>query len=200
MISGHESKAMLNNGGPRYKRSKLERRMNSAVAWCVVFLVLMCFAGGLGSGLWLKSLDHSPEASSSTPPIFLDNRTNYNSPGFEGFLTFWTFVIILQVSIHSPKKLYILCILDIWLFSKTYRTTGLPVWNTPLTNIPKGFSSKMSLEVAARGLKVFPSYKLKTHWFGRFNAFCTKISWITVINLFGVCKALLVISIPKALK
>ena len=110
-FSGHESKAMLNNGGPRYKRSKLERRMNSAVAWCVVFLVLMCFAGGLGSGLWLKSLEvHSPESSSSpTPPIFLDNRTNYNSPGFEGFLTFWTFVIILQVSIHTPhrKWLYI---------------------------------------------------------------------------------------------
>ena len=100
---------MLNNGGPRYKRSKLERRMNSAVAWCVVFLVLMCFAGGLGSGLWLKSLDvhsTSPESSSSsTPPIFLDNRTNYNSPGFEGFLTFWTFVIILQVSMHFSRKI-----------------------------------------------------------------------------------------------
>ena len=104
---------MLNNGGPRYKRSKLERRMNSAVAWCVVFLVLMCFAGGLGSGLWLKSLDvhsNSPDSSSSsTPPIFLDNRTNYNSPGFEGFLTFWTFVIILQVSMHSSREMTLYC-------------------------------------------------------------------------------------------
>jgi len=26
VYAGHESKAMLNNGGPRYKRSKLESR------------------------------------------------------------------------------------------------------------------------------------------------------------------------------
>ena len=29
VYAGHESKAMLNNGGPRYKRSKLERQVNS---------------------------------------------------------------------------------------------------------------------------------------------------------------------------
>ena len=27
VYAGHESKAMLNNGGPRYKRSKLERQV-----------------------------------------------------------------------------------------------------------------------------------------------------------------------------
>ena len=32
----------------------------------------------------------------------------------------------------------------------------------PLIDLPKGFNSKMTLEVAARGLKVFPCYKLKT--------------------------------------
>ena len=42
-------------------------------------------------------------------PIFLDNRTNYNSPGFEGFLTFWTFVIILQVSMQSSQKMTSYC-------------------------------------------------------------------------------------------
>ena len=38
--------------------------------------------------------------------------------------------------------------LDILVFLKTLRTTVLAVRNTPLTNIPKGFSSKMTLEVA----------------------------------------------------
>ena len=47
----------------------------------------------------------------------------------------------------------------------------------------------MTLEVAARGPKIFTSYKLKTHWFGQFNAFCTKIMLI-VINLFTVGKDL----------
>ena len=70
---------------------------------------------------------------------------------------------------------------------------SLPI--DPLIDLPKGFSSKMTLEVAARGLKVFTSYKLKTHWFGQFNAFCTKIMSI-VINLFTVCKALFGIFIP----
>ena len=40
------------------------------------------------------------------------------------------------------------CLLDILLFLKMLRTTVLAVRNTLLTNIPKGFSSEMSLEVA----------------------------------------------------
>ena len=40
------------------------------------------------------------------------------------------------------------CTVDILVFLTTLRTTVLAVRNTPLTNIPKGFSSKMTLEVA----------------------------------------------------
>ena len=39
----------------------------------------------------------------------------------------------------------------------------------------------MTLEVATRGLKIFTSYELKTHWFGQFNAFCTKI--MSIVNV-----------------
>lgn len=45
---GHETKAMLNNSGPRYKRSKLERRMNINVFFCVGLLFIMCLIGALG--------------------------------------------------------------------------------------------------------------------------------------------------------
>ena len=38
--------------------------------------------------------------------------------------------------------------LNILVFLKKLRTTGLAVRNTPLTNIPKGFSSEMTKEVA----------------------------------------------------
>ena len=47
--------------------------------------------------------------------------------------------------LEPPIKGYAL---DILLFLKMLRTAVLAVRNTPLTNIPKGFSSEMSLEVA----------------------------------------------------
>lgn len=33
VYAGHETKAMLNNSGPRYKRSKVEQQMNIDVIW-----------------------------------------------------------------------------------------------------------------------------------------------------------------------
>ena len=33
VYAGHESKAMLNHGGPRYKRTQLEQAMNMDVVW-----------------------------------------------------------------------------------------------------------------------------------------------------------------------
>ena len=40
------------------------------------------------------------------------------------------------------------CLLDNLVLLKMLRTTGLAVRNTSLNNIPKGFSSEMTLEVA----------------------------------------------------
>ena len=47
-VEGHDTKAMLNNSGPRYKRSKLERDINLDVIACVVILFTLCFLGGVG--------------------------------------------------------------------------------------------------------------------------------------------------------
>ena len=41
-FTGHETKAMLNNRGPRYKRSKLERKINHDIIWCVFLLIFLC--------------------------------------------------------------------------------------------------------------------------------------------------------------
>lgn len=46
--AGHETKALLNNNGPRYKRSKLERQMNADVLWCVLILLVMCLFSAIG--------------------------------------------------------------------------------------------------------------------------------------------------------
>lgn len=98
VYAGHDSKAMLNNGGPRYKRSKLERQMNVEVVWCVVTLIVLCAVGAVGSSIWLSGFtEYVPFLNT----LFFSDT----NPPFEGFLTFWTFVIILQVII--PLSLYV---------------------------------------------------------------------------------------------
>ncbi|XP_065454159.1 phospholipid-transporting ATPase VD isoform X5 [Chrysemys picta bellii] len=99
VYAGHETKAMLNNSGPRYKRSKLERRVNTDVLWCVLLLILMCLIGALGHGIWLSSyleipLFNVPEPDGKSTP-----------PALAGFYMFWTMIILLQVLI--PISLYV---------------------------------------------------------------------------------------------
>ncbi|KAG8239127.1 hypothetical protein J437_LFUL018830 [Ladona fulva] len=88
---------MLNNGGPRYKRSALERQMNVDVVWCVVILLVLCVVGAVGCKLWLSSYE---DVGPLVP--FLPFT---NDPAIEGVLAFWTFIIILQVMI--PLSLYV---------------------------------------------------------------------------------------------
>jgi len=90
LLVGHETKAMLNNGGPRYKRSNLERQMNLDVIWCVLILFVLCVIGAVGCKLWLSSYDNYENHSVPFIPLA-------ESPVMEGFLGFWTFIIILQV-------------------------------------------------------------------------------------------------------
>ncbi|XP_051166407.1 phospholipid-transporting ATPase VD isoform X1 [Leptopilina boulardi] len=96
VYAGHETKAMLNNGGPRYKRSRLERQMNLDIIWCVVILVVLCVVGAVGCRLWLTA--YTNVGPVPFLPIIQD-------PTYEGMLTFWTFIIILQVMI--PLSLYV---------------------------------------------------------------------------------------------
>ncbi|XP_021510324.2 phospholipid-transporting ATPase VD isoform X1 [Meriones unguiculatus] len=99
VYAGHETKAMLNNSGPRYKRSKLERRANTDVLWCVLLLVVMCLTGALGHGIWLSRYENMLFFNIPEP----DGRVT--SPVLTGFYVFWTMVILLQVLI--PISLYV---------------------------------------------------------------------------------------------
>ena len=92
VYAGHESKAMLNNGGPRYKRSRLEKRINLDVIWCAVILVGLCLGGAIGSGTFTDSFVNNAPFLSLTQEDFLAQ-----DPLWIGFLAFWTFIIILQV-------------------------------------------------------------------------------------------------------
>lgn len=54
-IVGHDTKAMLNNSGPRYKHSKVERDINLDIIACVVILFTICFLCGVGKYPCTKS-------------------------------------------------------------------------------------------------------------------------------------------------
>nr|XP_026696595.1 probable phospholipid-transporting ATPase VD isoform X1 [Ciona intestinalis] len=110
LYAGHETKAMLNNNGPRYKRSKLERRMNTDVIYCVILLFVMCILGSVGNGVWASHMNNIPQAE-----LFIPNEADGGKldPALSGFYMFWTMVILLQVLI--PISLYVSIELVKWM-------------------------------------------------------------------------------------
>ncbi|KGL81900.1 putative phospholipid-transporting ATPase VB, partial [Tinamus guttatus] len=99
VYAGHETKAMLNNNGPRYKRSKIERRMNMDIFFCVGLLFAMCLVGAVGHGIWSGTFSEHP------PFDVPDENGNYLSPVVAGLYMFLTMIILLQVLI--PISLYV---------------------------------------------------------------------------------------------
>ncbi|KAF3844416.1 hypothetical protein F7725_007579 [Dissostichus mawsoni] len=105
VYAGHETKAMMNNSGPRYKRSQLEAPEHRGAVVCAAALhhvshcCYRCVSPALTPlhschGLWLKNLKD---------PVFkVDTET---SPALAGFYVFWTMIIVLQVLI--PISLYV---------------------------------------------------------------------------------------------
>uniref|UniRef100_A0A182Y662 Phospholipid-transporting ATPase n=1 Tax=Anopheles stephensi TaxID=30069 RepID=A0A182Y662_ANOST len=110
VYAGHETKAMLNNSGPRYKRSRVEQQMNIDVIWCVIILIVLCIIGAVGCKLWLSfyatDADNDDTSGGSANDTFRIPFLPFEiSPDYEGLLAFWTFVIILQIMI--PLSLYV---------------------------------------------------------------------------------------------
>ncbi|KAM9531195.1 phospholipid-transporting ATPase VB [Guaruba guarouba] len=99
IYAGHETKAMLNNSGPRYKRSKIERQMNMDIFLCVGLLFVMCLVGAVGHGIWTRNFSEHP------PYDVPDENGNFLSPFLAGFYMFLTMIILLQVLI--PISLYV---------------------------------------------------------------------------------------------
>ncbi|XP_077642884.1 phospholipid-transporting ATPase VB [Lonchura striata] len=99
IYAGHETKAMLNNSGPRYKRSRIEQRMNRDIFLCVGLLFVMCLVGAVGHGIWTgKFWEHPPY---DVP----DWNGNFVAPILAGFFMFLTMIILLQILI--PISLYV---------------------------------------------------------------------------------------------
>jgi len=63
--------------------------MNTDIVWCVVILIVLCLVGAVGCRFWLSSYENVVDVP------FLSNK---GDSAWEGFLAFWTFIIILQVT------------------------------------------------------------------------------------------------------
>ncbi|XP_006639297.2 phospholipid-transporting ATPase VA [Lepisosteus oculatus] len=100
IYAGHETKAMLNNNGPRYKRSKLERQMNIDVFWCVIILVVMCLFSAIGHGLWVFQYGDKRPVFDVLSPDGTDL-----SPVLSAIYLFLTMIIVFQVLI--PISLFV---------------------------------------------------------------------------------------------
>ncbi|CAH8845869.1 unnamed protein product [Trichobilharzia szidati] len=97
IYAGRETKAALNNSGVRFKRSKLEKRINMDVVWCVLILIVVCVTGAIGSAVWHQNLPGDDVLFDA-----LDRNSSTSTPEFQGFLNFWRFVIIFQTIIPLP--------------------------------------------------------------------------------------------------
>ncbi|KAM9834885.1 phospholipid-transporting ATPase VB [Syngnathus typhle] len=99
VYAGHETKSMLNNNGPRYKRSKLERKLNVDVIFCVILLFAMCLVGALGHFFWRQALPGMP------PYLVPSSNGQVDNPSLSSFYMFFSMIILLQVLI--PISLYV---------------------------------------------------------------------------------------------
>ncbi|XP_061672194.1 probable phospholipid-transporting ATPase IM [Syngnathoides biaculeatus] len=95
LFGGPETKLMQNCGKSTFKRTSVDRLMNVLVLCIFGFLVFMCTILAIGNYCWELG-----EGSVFT--VFLPRQ---NNAAFSSFLTFWSYVIILNTVV--PISLYV---------------------------------------------------------------------------------------------
>ena len=101
VYAGHDTKAMLNNKGPRYKRSRLEIMMNLDLVWCILLLIIMCAFCALARAFWKES--YAKEQVDQVP--FILPGSGYWAQTLDIFWDFFVFYILFQTII--PISLYV---------------------------------------------------------------------------------------------
>ncbi|CAO1598872.1 phospholipid transporting ATPase [Xanthoria calcicola] len=97
VYTGQETKIMLNSGITPSKRSRIARDLNRYVVYNFVVLFFMCLVSGIVQGVtWAKS---------ATSSDFFEYGSIGNGPAMDGFITFWSCVILFQNLV--PISLYI---------------------------------------------------------------------------------------------
>uniref|UniRef100_A0A8C1S061 ATPase phospholipid transporting 8B5a n=1 Tax=Cyprinus carpio TaxID=7962 RepID=A0A8C1S061_CYPCA len=89
LFAGPETKLMQNCGKSTFKRTSIDRLMNILVLFIFGLLALMCIILAVGNGIWENHAGSKFNA-------FLPREEN---TAFSAFLTFWSYIIILNTSV-----------------------------------------------------------------------------------------------------
>ncbi|XP_017261311.1 phospholipid-transporting ATPase ID isoform X2 [Kryptolebias marmoratus] len=98
IFAGLQTKLMQNCGKTKFKRTSLDKLMNTLVLWIFAFLVCMGVILAIGNSIWESWIGRRFE-------VFLPWGESRSSAVLSGFLTFWSYVIILNTVV--PISLYV---------------------------------------------------------------------------------------------
>uniref|UniRef100_A0A5F8G2W7 Phospholipid-transporting ATPase n=1 Tax=Monodelphis domestica TaxID=13616 RepID=A0A5F8G2W7_MONDO len=98
IFAGPDTKLMQNSGKTKFKRTSIDRLMNTLVLWIFGFLVCMGIILAIGNSIWEHQVGDYFRA-------FLFQDEVVKNSIFSGFLTFWSYIIILNTVV--PISLYV---------------------------------------------------------------------------------------------
>uniref|UniRef100_A0A8C4QUV2 Phospholipid-transporting ATPase n=1 Tax=Eptatretus burgeri TaxID=7764 RepID=A0A8C4QUV2_EPTBU len=99
IFAGQDTKLMQNSGKTQWKRTNIDRLMNTLVLWIFSFLIFMGIVLAVGNTIWESQIGFDFQHFLSMDSIGPD------SAFFSGFLTFWSYIIILNTVV--PISLYV---------------------------------------------------------------------------------------------
>ncbi|XP_017563788.1 probable phospholipid-transporting ATPase IM isoform X3 [Pygocentrus nattereri] len=98
IFAGLQTKLMQNCGRTKFKRTSIDRLMNTLVLWIFGFLICMGIILAIGNTIWEQRVGRNFWA-------YLLWDELLSSAVFSGFLTFWSYIIILNTVV--PISLYV---------------------------------------------------------------------------------------------
>ncbi|XP_069564255.1 probable phospholipid-transporting ATPase IM [Brachyistius frenatus] len=98
IFAGLQTKLMQNCGRTKFKRTSIDKLMNTLVLWIFAFLVCMGVVLAIGNTIWEIWIGRNFE-------VFLPWDEFQSNAVFSGFLTFWSYIIILNTVV--PISLYV---------------------------------------------------------------------------------------------
>lgn len=98
IFAGLQTKLMQNCGKTIFKRTSIDKLMNTLVLWIFGFLICMGVVLAIGNTIWESCVGRIFQ-------VFLPLDETQSSAVFSGFLTFWSYIIILNTVV--PISLYV---------------------------------------------------------------------------------------------
>ncbi|XP_058440775.1 probable phospholipid-transporting ATPase IM isoform X3 [Marmota monax] len=98
IFAGPDTKLMQNSGKTKFKRTSIDRLMNILVLWIFGFLVFLGIILAIGNSIWENQVGGQFRT-------FLFWSEGQKNSVFSGFLTFWSYIIILNTVV--PISLYV---------------------------------------------------------------------------------------------